>query len=55
MMVSLSVTEAEGTARVMCPQDMLYTIQEIKLLGINVDKLMVLEMDNEGAVGLANS
>ena len=49
------MTEDEGTAGVMCTQDMLYAMEVIKSLGLDVQKLMVLEMDNKGAVDLANN
>ena len=53
--ISLTMTEDEGTAGVMCTQDMLYAMEVIKSLGLDVQKLMVLEMDNKGAVDLANN
>ena len=53
--VALSVCEAEQTAGVLCAQDMLYDRHIIKLMGLNVKLPMILEMDNKGAVDLANN
>ena len=53
--VTLSVTEAESPAGVMVAQDMLYTFRLLKLMGSEVELPMVLEMDNKGAVDLANN
>jgi hypothetical protein len=54
--VSLSTTEAETYAGVTCVQDMLYMKNVLESLGLKVTKLlMVLEMDNQGAVYLANN
>jgi hypothetical protein len=53
--VSLSTTEAETYAGVTCVQDMLYTKKVLELLGLKVKLPMVLEMDNQGAVYLANN
>jgi hypothetical protein len=49
--VSLSTTKAETYAGVTCVQDILY----MKSLGLRVKLLMVLEMDNQGAVYPANN
>jgi len=51
----LSVTEAEIAAVVMVAQDMLYTDRLYELLELKVELPMVLEMDNSGAVDIANS
>ena len=53
--VTLSVTEAESAAGVMVAQDMLYTYQMLTSMGLQVELPMVLEMDNKGAVDLANN
>ena len=53
--VTLSVTEAEGAAGVTEAQDMLYVANVLESLGLQVEYPMVLEMDNKGAVDLANS
>ena len=53
--VTLSVTEAESAAGVMVAQDMLYQHRLLTSLGLNVELPMVLEMDNKGAVDLANN
>eukprot|EP01082_Thalassiosira_pseudonana_P005580 g5185.t1 g5185 contig19:116136-117317(-) len=53
--VTLSVTEAESAAGVTEAQDMLYAYNIIKSLGLKVELPMILEMDNKGAVDLANS
>ena len=51
----LTVTEAEGAAGVTEAQDMLFMYNILKSLGLKVQLPMVLEMDNKGAVDLANS
>ena len=53
--VTLSVTEAESATGVMVAQDMLYTYGMLTLMGLQVELPMVLEMDNKGAVDLANN
>jgi hypothetical protein len=53
--VSLSTTEAETYASVTCVLDMPYMLNVLESLGLNVKLPMVLEMDNQGAVYLANS
>ena len=53
--VALSVWEEEQTSGVLCAQDMLYTKNALESMGLK-DKLpMILEMDNKGAVDLANN
>ena len=53
--VTLSVTEAEGAAGVMTAQDMLYVYRLLESIGLQVELPMFLEMDNKGAVDLANN
>jgi hypothetical protein len=53
--VSLSVTESELMAGVHCAQEMLYTKRVLESMGLKVELPMVLEMDNKGAVDLANN
>ncbi len=53
--VTLSVTEAEMAAGVMVAQDMLYVYRLMESLELEVELPMVLEMDNSGAVDIANS
>jgi hypothetical protein len=53
--VSLSTTKAETYAGVTCVQDMLYMKNVLKLLGLKVKLPMVLEMDYQGSVYLANN
>jgi hypothetical protein len=53
--VSLSTAEAETYAGVTCVQDMLYMKNVLELLRFRVKLPMVLEMDNQGAVYLANN
>jgi hypothetical protein len=53
--VTLSVTEAETAAGVTEAQDMVYCHNVLTSLGLKVKLPMVLEMDNKGAVDLANS
>ena len=53
--VALSVTEAELYAAVICAQDMIYVLHVIQSLELKVKLPMVLEVDNQGAVDIANS
>jgi len=53
--VALSVTEAELMSVAQCVQDMLYVMRVLEPIGLTVKKPMVLEMDNKGAVDLANN
>ena len=53
--VTLSVTEAEGAAGVMTAQDILYVYRLLLSIGLKVKLPMILEMDNKGAVDLANN
>jgi hypothetical protein len=53
--VSLSVTESEQNAGVMVAQDMLYLLRTMQELELKVELPMILEMDNKGAVYLANN
>jgi len=53
--VALSVCEAEQTAGVFCAQDMLYVCYILESMGFKVKLPMILEMDNMGAVDLANN
>jgi hypothetical protein len=53
--VTLSVCEAEQTAGVLCTQDMLYVKNVLESMGLKVKLPMCLEIDNKGAVDLANN
>ena len=53
--VTLSVCEAEQTAGVLCAQDMMYVWNVLESMGLKVKLPMALEMDNKGAVDLANN
>jgi hypothetical protein len=53
--VSLSVTESEQNAGVMVAQDMLYLLRTMQALDLKVELPMALEIDNKGAVYLANN
>ena len=53
--VALSVTEAETIAAVQCAQEMMLTYKIVISMGLKVKLPMMLEVDNKGAVGLANS
>lgn len=53
--VTLSVTEAETAAGVMVAQDMMYVYRILTSIGLEVELPMILEMDNKGAVDLANN
>jgi hypothetical protein len=52
--VALSVCEAEQTSGVLCAQDMLYVWNVLESMGLKLKLPMTLEMDNKGAVYLAN-
>jgi hypothetical protein len=49
------VTEAESGAGVTTAQDMMFTYRLLNLMGLKVELLMLLEMENKGAVDLANN
>ena len=53
--VTLSVTEAETAAGVIVAQDMMYVYRILTSVGLEVELPMILEMDNKGAVDLANN
>jgi hypothetical protein len=53
--VTLSVTVAEIAAGVMVAQDMLYVYRLLESMELEVELPMILEMDNSGAVDIANS
>ena len=53
--VTLSVTEAENGAGVTAAQDMMYLYRLLKSIGLDVELPMILEMDNKGAVDMANN
>ena len=52
---ALSVTEGELNSGVTCAQDMLYCMRAIESVGLEVEKPMILKIDNKGAVDLANN
>jgi hypothetical protein len=47
--------EAELASRTGCAQDMLYVMQIMELIGLPMQKPMILKIDNKGAVRLANN
>ncbi len=53
--VSLSTTKAERYAGVTCVQDMLYMKNILESLGLKVKLPMVLKMDNQRVMYLANN
>lgn len=53
--VTLSVTEAETGAGVTGAQDMMYIYRLLKSIDLDVEIPMVLEIDNKGAVDMANN
>jgi hypothetical protein len=53
--VALSVTEAELSVAVQCAQDMLFAMRVIESLGLQVQKPMILQVDNKGAHDLAHN
>ena len=53
--MALSVTEAELIAGCKCAQDMMYVYHVLKGLELEVELPMILEIDNLGAVDIANN
>jgi hypothetical protein len=53
--VTLSTAESKLAAGTQCAQDMLYAMRILDSIGLGVRKPMTLEIDNKGAVGLANN
>ncbi len=53
--VALSVCEAEQTAGVLCAQAMLYDWNVLKSMGLKGKLPMTVEIDNKGAVDVANN
>jgi hypothetical protein len=53
--VTISVTEAEFVAGCEGAQDMLFIMRLLESMGLKVQKPMILEMDNKGAVDLTHS
>jgi hypothetical protein len=54
-LVVLSVCEEEQSSGVVCAHDMLYCKNVLESMGLKVKLPMLLEMDNKGAVNLANN
>jgi len=53
--VALLVMEAASAAAIMVAQDMLYVYRLLESIGLSMELLMLLEMDDKGAVDLANN
>ena len=53
--VKLSTTEAEQDSSVGCAQDMLFVMHVLESMGLQVEKPMIMEIDNKGTVDLANN
>lgn len=53
--IRIFITKAELAAGVTEAQDMLYDMRVIQSMGLDVKKSMILEMENNGAVDLANN
>ena len=53
--VTLSVTEAEQAGAVVCAQDMIFQRHLLISIGFEVELSMILEVDNQGCVDLANN
>jgi hypothetical protein len=53
--VTMSVTEAEYVSAADCAQEMLFHKHLIESLGLHVELPMILEIDNKGAIDLANN
>ena len=53
--IALSVTEAETISGVTCVQEMIYAMKILLSLGLLVELPMILEINNKGAVDMANN
>ena len=53
--VTLSITEEEQAAAVVCAQYMMYQKHLLESMSIQVEFPMILEIDNQGVVDQANS
>ena len=53
--VPKSVTELEQSGCVICAQDMVFQMNVLELVGLAVEKPMIFECDNRGAIDLANN
>ena len=53
--VTMSVTEAEYVSAADCAQEMLFQKHLVESLGLQVELPMILEIDNKGAIDLANN
>ena len=53
--VTLPVTEVEGAACFMVAHDMLYVYRLLQSLGLEMELPMILDVDNKGALDLANN
>ena len=53
--VAISVTEAELFAMTQCVQDMMFAMRIMNSLGLKVQLPMIIEVDNKGAVDIANN
>jgi hypothetical protein len=53
--VTLSTAEAELVSGTQCAQDMLFVMRVLESIGLRVKKPMILQIDNKGAVDLANN
>ena len=53
--VTLSVTEAEQAAVVTCAQALIHQKHLLESIGLQVELPLILEVDNQGAVDLANN
>ena len=53
--VTLSTAEAELMSGTQCAQDMMFIMRVMESIGLKVKKPMILEIDNKGAVALANN
>jgi len=51
---ALSVTEAETIAAVQCAQELMMAYKILTSIGLKVELPMILEVDNQGAVDMAN-
>ena len=54
-LTALAVTEAELISAVLTAQDMLFTMQILESIGLKVQKPMILQIDNRGAIDLINN
>jgi hypothetical protein len=49
------VTESELISGTECAQDMMYTLQIVRSIGLKIELPMIVEIDNKGMVDISNN